>query len=159
MDNPRTYMPRPADVAVQISQDLKAIGIEARVEVMQFARLLQDAQHGRHETCLLGWMADYGDPDNFLYVLLDKETARVGSSNNVSFYRDETVHGHLQRARETTDRAERLRLYSLAQDRIFEDAPLVPLLQMPEMRAVSRRVKGYRIYPAGGEYLGGVSLE
>jgi len=127
--------------------------------VLQWARILEDTQNGRHDACLLGWMADYGDPDNFLYVLLDKTTARPGSSNNAAFYTDETVHGWLQQARETTDRAERMRLYGLAQDKIFADAPLVPLMTMPEMRAVSRRVKGYLIYPAGGEFLGGLTLE
>jgi peptide/nickel transport system substrate-binding protein len=159
MDNPRDYMPRPKDVAIQISQDLKAIGVTAEVQVLQWARHLDDTQNGRHEACLLGWMADYGDPDNFLYVLLDKETARPGSSNNASFYTDETVHQWLQAARETTDRAERMRLYGLAQDKIFADAPMVPLVTLPVMRAVSKRVRGYRIYPAGGEYLAGVTLE
>lgn len=159
MEIPRAYMPRPADVAVQIAQDLKEIGVVAKVEVAQWTRHLEDVKHGRHATCLLGWMADYGDADNFLYVLLDRDTARIGSSNNAAFYRDETVHGHLAAARAVTDRAERARLYGLAQDKIFADAPMVPLLQMPELRVVNRRVRGYRIFPAGGEYLGGVSLE
>jgi len=159
MDGPRPYMPRPKDVAIQISQDLRAIGVTAEVDVVQFARLLEDVNNARHDACLLGWSADYGDPDNFLYVLLDKETARMGSSNNAAFYTDETVHGYLTKARETTDHAERARLYGLAQDKIFEDAPMVPLMTMPELRAVSKRVKGYFIYPAGGEFLGTVSLE
>lgn len=159
MSNPRPYMPRPKDVAIQIAQDLRAIGVTAEVEELQWARLLEDVQNARHEACLLGWAADYGDPDNFLYVLLDKETARMGSSNNAAFYTDETVHQWLTKARETTDRAERMRLYGLAQDKIFEDAPMVPLMQMPEIRAVAKRVRGYLIYPAGGEYLGGVAIE
>jgi ABC-type transport system substrate-binding protein len=52
-----------------------------------------------------------------------------------------------------------MRLYGLAQDKIFADAPMVPLVTLPVMRAVSKRVRGYRIYPAGGEYLAGVTLE
>ena len=159
MDNPRAYMPRPRDVAVQISQDLRQIGVRAEIEVVQWARYLPDTRNGAHEACLLGWMADYGDADNFLYVLLSKETARVGSANNVSFWRDDQASAWLEQARVTTDRAERARLYGLVQDRVFDQVPMVPLLHLQEMRAVSRTVKGYSIYPAGGEYLGRVSLE
>lgn len=158
-DVARTYMPRPKDVGIQIQQDLRAIGVEVRVELMEFQRLLDESKHGRHEACLLGWMADYGDPDNFLYVLLDKDNARPGSSNNVSFYTDETVHDWLVKARTLVDPAERARLYAKAQDKIFADAPLVPLMQMPDVRARRKAVQGYVIYPAGGEYLAGVSVE
>lgn len=158
-DTARAYMPRPKDVAIQIQQDLKAIGVSVEISVIEFQRLLGDVQNARHDACLLGWMADYGDPDNFLYVLLDKETARVGTSNNASFYTDETVHQWLSQARETADRAERARLYGLAQDKILEDAPMVPLMQMPDLRAHRGNVKGYRIYPVGGEYLRDVSVE
>lgn len=159
MDNPRPYMPRPKDVAIQVSQDLKQIGVTASIEVVQWARYLPDTRNGAHDACLLGWSADYGDADNFLYVLLSKETARLGSANNVSFWRDEQASAWLEEARATTDRAERNRLYGLVQDRVFEEVPMLPLLHLQEMRAVSKRVKGYSIYPAGGEYLGGVSLE
>jgi peptide/nickel transport system substrate-binding protein len=158
-DVARTYMPRPKDVAIQIQQDLKAIGVTVEIAVTEFQRLLEDVENARHDACLLGWMADYGDPDNFLYVLLDKETARIGTSNNVSFYTDETVHGWLSKARATPDHAERDRLYGLAQDKIFADAPMVPLMQMPDQRVRRVNVKGYKIYPVGGEYLHDVSVE
>jgi peptide/nickel transport system substrate-binding protein len=158
-DTTRTYMPRPKDAAIQIQQDLKAIGVTAEISVLEFQRLLTDVENSRHDACLLGWMADFGDPDNFLYMLLDKETAKIGTSNNAAFYTDETVHGWLTKARETTDHAERVRLYGLAQDKIFADAPMVPLMQMPDVRAHRANVKGYRIYPVGGEYLASVSVE
>ena len=158
-DTARAYMPRPKDVAIQIQQDLKAIGVTAEISVIEFQRLLGDVENARHDACLLGWMADFGDPDNFLYMLLDKETARIGTSNNAAFYTDETVHGWLKGARETTDHAERVRLYGLAQDKIFADAPMVPLMQMPDLRAHRASVKGYRIYPVGGEYFASVSVE
>lgn len=33
----------------------------------------------------LGWTGDNGDPDNFFYVLLDKDNAVKGSSGNIAF--------------------------------------------------------------------------
>jgi peptide/nickel transport system substrate-binding protein len=159
-ERPRPYMPRPESVAIQIQQDLKAIGVEVRVEKINFNLLLDQAGKGQHEACLVGWSADYGDADNFLYPLLDKENARVeGGSNNLSFYADETVHGWLVAARRSTDHAERMKLYAQVQDKVLADAPVVPLMQMPDQRVRRKNVKGYKIYPVGGEYLHDVSVE
>jgi hypothetical protein len=36
---------------------------------------------------------------------------------------------------------------------------MVPLVQMPEYRALSKKVRGYVIYPAGGEYLARVTVD
>jgi peptide/nickel transport system substrate-binding protein len=156
----RPYMPRPESVAIQIQQDLRAVGVEVHVEKINFNLLLEQAGKAQHEACLVGWAADYGDPDNFLYPLLDKDNARVESgSNNLSFYVDETVHQWLLAARRSTDQAERMKLYALAQDKVFADAPVVPLVQMPDQRVRRKNVKGYRIYPVGGEYLHDVSVE
>jgi peptide/nickel transport system substrate-binding protein len=157
-DATRTYMPRPKDVAIQLQQDFRKIGVEAEITVVEWKRYLPDLSNGRHEACLIGWMADYGDPDNFLYMLLSKETAVEGQANNYAFYEDDVTDGLLRKAREVTDRATRETLYAQAQEKIFADVPVVPLLQMPDMRVVRRSVTGYRIYPAGGEYLGGLDV-
>jgi peptide/nickel transport system substrate-binding protein len=159
-ERPRPYMPRPESVAIQIQQDLRAIGVEVRVEKINFNLLLEEAGKAKHDACLVGWSADYGDADNFLYPLLDKDNAREESgSNNLSFYVDDTVHQWLVAARRSTDHAERMRLYGLAQDKVLADAPVIPLMQMPDQRVRRATVKGYRIYPVGGEYLHDVSVE
>lgn len=159
MDNPRTYMPRPKDVAIQIQQDLAAIGVRVELEVLAWTRHRDDISNARHQACLLGWMADYGDADNFLATFFDKENARIGSALNAAFYTDETVHGWLTKARTEMDRAERARIYELVEEKVAADVPLVPLVTMPELRVRSSRVKGYAIYPAGGEYLARVTVE
>jgi peptide/nickel transport system substrate-binding protein len=103
-------------------------------------------------------MADIGDPDNFLYVLLDRDNARVGSANNVSFYRGEKVHSLLLAAQRSYDLKERVRLYHEAQRILFEEVPTVPLVTVPDFRILRREVSGYTIYPAGGEYFREVSI-
>ena len=61
---------------------------------------------------------------------------------------------------ETHDKqAARVKLYEETQRILFDEVPMVPLMTMPEMRAVSKKVSGYLIYPAGGEYLFGASLK
>ncbi len=157
MDNPRAYMPAPPQVATQIQQDLQRVGIRAKINIVDWKQYLVDTREGKHDMCLLGWMSDYPDVDDFLYILLDKENARPGSASNVSFYKGEKVHELLAKGRTTTDPAARWPIYEEAQKILFDEVPMVPLMTMPEMRALRRTVKGYAIYPAGGEYLHDVS--
>ena len=155
----RTYMPNPPNVAIQIQADLARIGIEVELEKVEWSAYIPATKRGDHEMCLLGWMADILDPDNFLYVLLDKENARPGSANNVSFYRDEQVHEWLMAAQRSGDEAERADLYAKVQRRVFEQCPVVPIAQAPDVRILRRGIAGYRIYPVGGEYFREVRFE
>ena len=127
-NNSRPYMPSPSSVATQIALFLRDVGFEVDLQKEEWASYLSLVKNGQHQMALLGWSADYPDADNFLYVLLDKDNARVGSANNISFYRDEQVHEWLKRARVSHDEAERLDLYHKAQAKIFDDCPMIPLV-------------------------------
>ena len=158
-DVQRAYLPDPDGVAIQIQQDLKEIGIRARIRKVEWSAYIPATQRGEHPMCLLGWMADIGDPDNFLYVLLDKDNARVGSANNVSFYSGEKVHELLLAAQKSYDTERRVQLYHEAQRILFQEVPTIPLVTVPDFRILRNEVSGYTIYPAGGEYFRKVSLE
>ena len=127
-NNSRPYMPSPADVAKQVAGVLEKIGFTVEIRQEEWASYLKQVQNGEHQMALLGWSADVPDADNFLYVLLDKTNARMGSANNISFYMNEEVHQKLTRARTSADPAERERLYHEAQEIIFEEVPMVPLV-------------------------------
>jgi peptide/nickel transport system substrate-binding protein len=154
----RTYLPDPPTTAIQIQADLKEIGIEVDLKKREWSALVKETQNGEHEMCLMGWMADIFDPDNFLYVLLDKENAVEGTANNLSFYKGERVHELLIEAQRTYDWHRRERLYKQAQEILLEEAPTVPLATVPDFRVVRSDVRGYTIYPAGGEFFRHVSF-
>src|SRR5512132_2893259 len=75
-NNSRPYMPLPEEVAKQIAGDLEEAGFEVEVRTQEWSTYLPMVQQGQHQLALLGWSADVPDPDNFLYVLLDKTNAR-----------------------------------------------------------------------------------
>ena len=158
MANQRAYITNPTGTAIQIQQDLKQIGIKVKLKKLDWAAYLPAVQNGEHDMCLLGWMADIADPDNFLYVLLDKENAVKGQANNVSFYQGERVHKLLLEAQAVSAWEVRQRLYWEVQDILFDEVPVVPLVTVPDFRVVRKDVRGYTIYPAGGEYFRHVSL-
>ncbi|MBD5653903.1 MAG: ABC transporter substrate-binding protein, partial [Candidatus Eremiobacteraeota bacterium] len=77
---PRPYMPEPQRIAEAIQANLRQIGIEVTLEPFEFAIFLQHVRDGDHPMCLIGWTGDNGDPDNFMYPLLDQDSAVKGQA-------------------------------------------------------------------------------
>ena len=155
----RAYLPDSSSTAIQIQQDLKAIGITAKLKKVEWTAYLAATGNGAHEMCILGWMCDYGDPDDYLNTLLHKDNANPPGSQNRSFYRDDKYSALISRARFTTEWSERVTMYAEAQRMLFEDVPCVPLVTVPDFRVLAKGVSGYTIYPAGGEYFREVKID
>lgn len=148
MNGPRPYMPDPLKIAEAIQADLKAIGVDAAIKTVEWGTYLDAVQHGRHAVALFGWTGDNGDPDNFLYPLLDAESTRL-PSQNIAFYRGAAVHQLLVRAQVETDPAKRDTLYQQVQAIVHDDAPWVPIAHMTQLAAFNRRVNGFPMNPTG----------
>ncbi len=146
--NPRPYMPEPAKLATTIRAALKDVGLDCAVTLRDWAEHLAHVQQGEHQMCLLGWSGDNGDPDNFLYVLLDKENTRPPASN-VSFYQGEALHERLLAARRENAFEERTRLYRESQEIIHADCPMIPLVHTTQMMASTRALSNFALHPVG----------
>ncbi|MCB0177525.1 MAG: hypothetical protein KDI62_04800 [Anaerolineae bacterium] len=145
---PRPYLPSPERVARAVQANLADVGIRTRLVIQPFADHLKSLRNAEHDLCLLGWVGDNGDPDNFLQQL-DPDNTILGSAVNNAFYSDGEVRGLLSRARETDDRLERERLYARVQERIAEDAPWVPLAHSQVALAARDDVTGLILNPTG----------
>jgi ABC-type transport system substrate-binding protein len=91
-----------------------------------------------------GWIADYPDPENFLSVLF-----RTGSGENMTDYANPEVDALLDEAAATEDEARRYELYQEAEQRILEDAPLIPIYHDVQYTLVKPYVRGLHITPMG----------
>lgn len=158
MDNPRPYMPQPRALAEYLEASFRKVGVELEVEEHEWAAYLEHLAHGRHTLALIGWTGDNGDPDNFLYVLLDKENAREGSASNYSFYQGEEVHQLLVQATQVADRAKRTQLYRRADEVLDREVPVLPLVHTQQVTLLSKRVQGFRRHPTGIPLLRKVGL-
>ncbi len=123
----RPYLPSPERAARMIARNLADVGMRVEVVENPLEEHLRAVQDNQHDLCLLGWSGDNGDPDNFLYGLLDSDNAELGTAKNLSFFRDVRLHGLLRWAQESQDRAHRLAYYADAQKIIDDRAPWVPL--------------------------------
>lgn len=151
MTTPRPYMPDPLEVARIIQQNLAVLGVRAAIISYPWREFLERVDNGEHDMCLLGWVGDNGDPDNFLYVLLDADNISKPTAMNRAFFDNAEVHGLLVRAQETIDTGERARFYERAQDIIRDQAPWVPLAHAEQYIAYSSRISGL-VYNVNGSY-------
>ncbi len=146
----RPYMPEAQKVAEVIQASLSKIGVTAKIQSVDWATYLDKAAKGEFDMYMLGWTGDNGDPDNFLYTLLDKDS--IGS-NNYSQYSSDPLHEVLIQAQTESDQAKRNELYKKAQEIIHEDAPWIPLVHSTPLLAAAKDVANYVPHPTGSEAL------
>jgi peptide/nickel transport system substrate-binding protein len=151
MPVPRPYMPQPQKIAEALQADLAKIGIKAKIVSYDWATYLDKTMNGEHDMALLGWTGDNGDPDNFLYVLLDKDNTVKPGANNISFYRSDALHEVLIKAQTVSDPKERAALYEKAQVIIHGDAPMVTLVHSTPPLGLKTGVMDFIAHPTESE--------
>lgn len=152
MTNPRPYLPNPLRAAEMIKADLAKAGIPVEIVPNEWGAHLSRTSHGDHEMALMGWVGDNGDADNFLYVLLDKDTATLGSALNICFWMNDAYHDLMIAARRELDPEKRAALYRKAQEIVFEEAPMVPLAHAEQLMACRANVDGI-LFEVDGDIL------
>jgi ABC-type transport system substrate-binding protein len=128
-----------------IQQDLALVGIDVRLKPVAWGPLLEAVrQPNSVPLSLLGWEADFPDPENFLNVLFSK--AQWGS-NNDTFYYNPKVESLLAQAAPLANPRRRLALYEQAEKLIVADAPWVFLYHPVTYVIVQPWVHGWVLNP------------
>jgi peptide/nickel transport system substrate-binding protein len=151
MPIPRPYMPDAKSVAQVMQQNLKKVGVSAKLVTYEWATYLTKTGEGEHSTCLLGWTGDNGDPDNFLNVLLNSATATSENAQNVAYYKNPEVDKLLLKGQTTVDESARKDAYYKAQAILHEDAPWVPIAYVTPPLATQDTVEGLDPNPTSSE--------
>lgn len=154
---PRPYIPDGNALAVAIQSDLRHVGIETKIVTYDWGTYLEKTKNGDHTMAMLGWSADFADPDNFFYYLLSKNSARK-PAGNIAFYRSEEMQEILDQARSTTDLATRTKLYKRAQLVFNRDLPWVPLAHAKQMLIIHKSVKNVKLHSTTFKYFRRISL-
>ncbi|MBV8601740.1 MAG: ABC transporter substrate-binding protein, partial [Candidatus Eremiobacteraeota bacterium] len=138
---PRPYMPEPQRIAEAMQANLKEAGINVTLQPFEWGVFLEKIKNGDHPMCLIGWTGDNGDPDNFLYPLLDKDSA-VKGGQNYSFWRDDAFHALMLRGQSTIAEGERAKIYARAQRMVHDVVPAIPLVHTTVPFAMKSNVGG-----------------
>lgn len=152
----RPYNPNAQRMAELIQADWEKVGVKAKIVSFEWGEYLKRSQQGEHQTLLLGWTGDNGDPDNFLAVLLGCAAAKDGTNRARWCYKpfDDLV----MQAKVVSDKAERTKLYEQAQVVFKEQAPWVTIAHSVVFMPMRKEVVNYKIDPFGAHIFYGVDL-
>jgi dipeptide transport system substrate-binding protein len=153
----RPYNPNAKRMAEMIQADWKAIGVEAEIVSYEWGEYLKRSSAGEHETVLLGWTGDNGDPDNFLFALLSCEAVKGG--NNRARWCNQEFNELVTKAQRSSDLAERTKLYEEAQVVFKREAPWNTVAHSVVYQPLAKNVVDYKIDPFGAHIFYGVDLE
>lgn len=140
--SPRPYMPEPQRIAEALQAYLEEAGIAVTLQPLEFSVFLTETRNGEHQLGLIGWTGDNGDPDDFLYDLLDQDSAVKGQAQNISFWRDPNFHKLMLDGQHTLDQNARAAIYRQANDMIHDIVPSVPLVHSEVSFVASSTVAG-----------------
>jgi oligopeptide transport system substrate-binding protein len=129
-------------LAQAIGQDLDKIGIQTDLRAQEWNRFLETVDNAPQQMFLLGWVADYPDPHNFLFVLFN--SSQFGSPGNGTWYSNPKVDELTNKARDLSDMKERIPLYQQAEDIILDECPWVVTYYPSNVVLLSSKVKGIR---------------
>ena len=148
-DVPRSYVAEPVAVATDLQAQLKAIGVNATIDVQESTTYIDNADAGKLDGIhLLGWGADYPDITNFLdYHFGPGATAQFGE-------KWDDITAALQEGAAGTSDAAREPAYVKANNAVRQHVPMIPILHGASGVAYLADVKDAHASPLGNEYFG-----
>ncbi|MBS0564784.1 MAG: ABC transporter substrate-binding protein [Proteobacteria bacterium] len=154
----RPYMPNAQRTAELIQADFAKIGVKVEIVSYEWGEYLKKSTELKRDgAVILGWTGDNGDPDNFMGVLLGCAGAGEGGSNRAHWcYKP--FDDLIQKAKVTSDMAERTKLYEEAQVVFKEQAPWATIAHSTVFMPMSKKVSGYVMDPLGLHDFSGVDV-
>ncbi|MDN7177208.1 ABC transporter substrate-binding protein [Caballeronia sp. SEWSISQ10-4 2] len=152
----RPYNPNARLMAEMIQADWAKIGVKARIVTFEWGEYIRRARAGEHDALLIGWTGDYGDPDDWLGVLLGCDAVQ---GSNFAKWCYKPFDDLIKQARATTDVAARTAEYMEAQEIFKDQVPFTPIAHSTVYQPLSRDVAGFRIDPFGPTRFWGVGLK
>jgi len=120
------------------------LGVKISVRQLETEHFLYDLKQEKDNMFIMGWIADYPDPHDFLDILF-----YTGGEVNIFEYSNSSLDAMLDQAAVEPDRAVRLAMYHQAEQLVVDDAPCLPLFHGANYILVKPYVKDYELSPLG----------
>jgi peptide/nickel transport system substrate-binding protein len=116
----RVYLPKVNQVAQDIQDQLKQVGIKVTINKMESGPFIESESKGEQPFFLLGWGMDYPDSTNFYDYHFASNATRFGKE-----FPD--IVTEVKAAAQTGDAAERQKHYDAANALIKQHVPVIPV--------------------------------
>lgn len=139
----------PVAMATAIQADLAAVGMKVKIETYEWNTYLSKVNaglEGKGDMAEMAWMTN--DPDTLPYLALRTAAWPEGGGFNSGYYSNPEVDKLLEQARESTDQAERARLYRQMQQIVHDDAPWVFVANWKQNAVTTAAVQDFKLQPS-----------
>jgi oligopeptide transport system substrate-binding protein len=93
---------------------------------------------GDFDVARAGWIADYSDPQNFLFLLESENTGF-----NYARYKNPEFDALMRSAADELDLARRAQILFRAEATVMRDVPFIPILHYSNRNLISAKLQGY----------------
>jgi oligopeptide transport system substrate-binding protein len=126
-------------IAVAVAAMWKKLGVDVELYNSEVKVHYADLKQGNFDVARAGWIADYNDPQNFLYLLESRTGAHNYGGYNVKAF-DELM----DKASRTADLEARAELLAKAEAVAMQDQPIMPIYYYVSKNLVAQHVKGWQ---------------
>ena len=137
-----------------VQQQLAQVGIKAQIQALEAGQRVERVESQPNPDTApvrmyyVGWSSSTGETDWALRPLLASESFPP-KMFNMAYYKNDAVDASIAKALNTTDRAEKAKLYKAAQKQIWEDAPWAFLVTEKILYARAKNLSGIYVMPDG----------
>lgn len=135
------------EICQVIQSQLKEIGIDAEVVVLEFATFIDKTNSGEHDMAFFGWTTSTADADYTYYPIY--HSSQHGAPGNRSFIANADIDKYIEEGRISADQNARLESYKALENVLAEVSPVAPLYYNKLNVGASKKVNGFVMNPAG----------
>lgn len=122
------------------------LGVDIKLNVIPMKELHPQAEKGQLDFWRFGWIADYPDPSNFLYLFHGKNIdSTKETSINYFRYSNPKFDELYEKALIEIDEEKRMALYAQCDQILMDDAVVMPLLFNVDIRLINPEVTDFDI--------------
>jgi peptide/nickel transport system substrate-binding protein len=129
--------------AEMIQSMAREVGIDVRIQAVEFITMLQQARDGNFDADYVGWSGRI-DTDANIHTLLSCK-----APGNDGHYCNEKMEALLDAARRTSDNAERKKIYEGVMAELVEEKPILYLWHQKWIWGFTGKLDGFVPYPDG----------
>ncbi len=131
-------------VASAIQNELKEnLGVTIKLVKNKMSQHLPIFESGKADFWRIAWVADYPEPENFIYLFLSQHINEGGGFFNSGKYSNPEYDALYKKAVGTVDKDERMDLYVQADQILIDDAVIMPLYYDNYIRLTQRKVQNF----------------
>jgi peptide/nickel transport system substrate-binding protein len=139
----------PIAMGTAIQADLAEVGLNVSIETYEWNTFLGEVNpglEGKADMAEMAWMTN--DPDTLPYLALRTEAWPESGGFNSGYYSNPEVDEILEKARTSTDQAERAELYKQMQEIVYEDAPWAFIANWKQNAVSTAAVENFKLQPS-----------